>query len=719
MATEEKRYLNRELSWLEFNQRVLDEAADGEVPPLEQLKFLAITSSNLDEFYKVRVGGLQQLAHSGVAKRDPSGMTPSEQLSAIRERVAEMTRDQYGLFDSLMKLLAESRLTRVDHNNANPDQSRVLERLFSNEIYGVYTPMAVVDEAPFPRPTGGTMNLCVKLSVDPNRPFRDRPTDEPNDPAEPPSTEPQTRYAIIPFGTAGSRVITVPSDGGYSFILLEDAVRMFVERFFAGTPVVEVVAFRVTLDADLSVREDAASDLLGEMRGVLEARKESHCVRLEIEDNASEELVEFLQAGLRVDSADVLKIPGPLDLSAFFPVAEQRGFGHLRYPDWTSHPSPAIDPTRSIFETIADGDVLLYHPYESFSPVVRFIEEAAADPDVLAIKQTLYRTSRNSPIVAALALAAEAGKAVTAIVELKARFDEERNIARAEDLERAGVQVVYGVRGLKTHAKVCVVVRREPAGIRRYLHFGTGNYNEKTARIYSDASLLTCNDDLAADAISFFNAITGYSQPQQFRKLEAAPLGLRDRVRELIEAETHRARQGLKARIRVKLNAVVDPELIDALYEASTAGVKVDLNVRGVCCLRPGIPGLSENIRVVSIIDRYLEHARILQFHHGGDELFYISSADWMPRNLDRRVELLVPVERRTHRKRLSRILDLYFKENVKSRRLLSNGEYERVKSEGDPIRSQAILNDQAVERMRETEQARRTVFEPYRAAEN
>jgi polyphosphate kinase len=370
-----------------------------------------------------------------------------------------------------------------------------------------------------------------------------------------------------------------------------------------------------------------------------------------------------------------------------------------------------------LLDILAHQDVLLYHPYQSFDPVVRMIEEAAADPDVLAIKQILYRTSRNSPIVAALARAAQRGKYVTVIVELKARFDEARNIEWARNLEESGVQVIYGVKGLKTHAKTCVIVRREPHGVVRYVHFGTGNYNEITARIYSDASLLTSSEELGADAVAFFNAITGYSQPQRYRKIEAAPTGLRQRLLELIEAETHRKQQGQKAFIDAKINSLVDPELIQALYAASQAGVPIRLNVRGVCCLRPGVPGLSENISVSSIVDRFLEHARILHFHHGGDDLVFISSADWMPRNLDRRIELLVPVEDQAAKSRLISILGIYFEDSAKARALLADGTYKRVKpGRKKPRRSQELLYEDACRRVREAEQSRTTTFEPHRA---
>jgi polyphosphate kinase len=400
-------------------------------------------------------------------------------------------------------------------------------------------------------------------------------------------------------------------------------------------------------------------------------------------------------------------------------LTELSGFDSLKPEPWPPQPSVDIDPTVSMFDIIAQRDVLLCHPYDSFDPVVRLIDEAADDPDVLAIKQTLYRTSRNSPIVAALARAAQRGKYVTAIVELKARFDEARNIEGARLLEQADAQVIYGVKGLKTHAKICLIVRREPHGIQRYMHFGTGNYNESTARIYSDISLMTCNEDLGADATSFFNAITGYSQPRRYRKIEAAPTGLRDKLIDMIETETKRKQQGQKAHIVIKLNSLVDPQIIDTLYAASQAGVTVKLNIRGICCLRPGVPGLSENIEAISIIDRFLEHARIFYFYHGGDERVFISSADWMPRNLDRRIELLTPVEDTAARRRLINILDIYFRDTRKARRLLPDGGYQMIVSDTElTVSSQETLYRAARNAVRRTKQSQLTMFEPHRASE-
>ncbi|MEO1999671.1 MAG: polyphosphate kinase 1, partial [Planctomycetaceae bacterium] len=527
----------------------------------------------------------------------------------------------------------------------------------------------------------------------------------------------QPRFAVIPCGQIISRFVTLPSDGGYEYTLLEDVIHMHIEHFFWGETVVDCASFRILRDADMSVADDLASDLLSEIQDVLDARKHSACVRLEISDSASPSLLNYLTQSLGIESTDVYPSPGPLDLSAFMQLTELSGYEFLQYPDWPPAITPNYDPSHSIFDTISRQDLVLCHPYESFDPVVRFVEEAADDPDVLAIKQTLYRTSRNSPIVAALRRAAESGKYVTAIIELKARFDEARNIAWAKDLEQAGVQVVYGVKSLKTHAKICIVVRREPQGLQRYLHFGTGNYNEVTAQIYTDVSLMTCNPELGADAISFFNAVTGYSQPQQFLCLSAAPINLRDRLLEMIQVETECCRNGHPGRIKAKLNALVAPTLIEALYEASQAGVDIELNVRGICCLRPGVPGLSERIRVVSIVDRFLEHSRLVYFFHGGDERVFLSSSDWMPRNLDRRVELLVPVEDPDCRRRLIDILDTSLHDPMKSRERLADGRYQPPSpSNQQPNRSQQTLYTQAQLTQQRSTQRRRTVFEPHRA---
>lgn len=690
------RYFNREISWLEFNQRVLNEAYDAEIPLLERLKFLAITASNLDEFAAVRVGSLMLLVGQGGVRPDPSGLTPPEQLRLLRERIADFTNRQYQCFlGDLEPALTKAGLRRQVDADLTERQAKVVEELFDQEIFPIFSPMAVAPEAEFPLLANQTLNVCVRLS----------PDDAP-------------RFAVIPFGRGAKRFYTLPGDVGYSYILLEDVVRLFVSKFFPGEVVRECVSFRITRNADLEIREDHASDLMAEMQELLDARKESACVRLELSNEASPFVREFLRASLALAGDELIALPGPLDLSAFMRLTDSQGFDSLRYEPWPPRSNPRIDPAESMFETISQQDVLLYHPYESFEPVVRFLEEAADDPDVLAIKQTLYRTSARSPIVAALRRAAQNGKHVTVVVELKARFDEARNIEWARDLERADVQVIYGVKGLKTHAKICLIVRKEPQGIQRYVHFGTGNYNEITSKIYSDASLMTCDEELGADATVFFNALTGYSQPQRFRKIEAAPIGLREKLLEMIELEISQRRLDQKAIIFAKLNAVVDETIIEALYAASQAGVKIKLNVRGVCCLRPGVPGLSENIAVTSVVDRFLEHSRILYFYHGGDERMFISSADWMPRNLDRRVELLVPVEDPAAKQKLLSILKVHLQDNVKARRLMPDGTYERVKigSKSEKIRSQDELYQRVTEALQEARSASTMTFEPHRA---
>lgn len=743
----EPRFFNRELSWLEFNQRVLDEAGDESIPLLERLKFLAITASNLDEFTMVRVGSLQMLLAEGEMKPDPVGLTTAQQLKAIGERMHAFMTEQYRcLLVDLEPSLAKAGMRRLHANELNERQVEHVQMVFEQEVFPILTPLAVtspinaaesstpaVTEEPrsgksksrkkkdheakadapaessadpvadlglptFPPLINQSINLCVRLA--------------------PTGDSKNSRMAIVPFGRNRQRFITVPTESGFSYILLEDVVSMFLGRFFPGETIEESVAFRITRNADLELQEDQAFDLLSKMQEIVNARRQSSCVRLELADHASPQVSQFLQAAVNVSDPWVFAAPGPLDLAAFFRLTDSQGFESLRYESWPPKATPQIAPSESLFAAITRRDILLYHPYDSFDPVVRFVEEAADDPDVLAIKQTLYRTSAKSPIVAALKRAAQKGKYVTAVVELKARFDEQRNIEWARDLERADVQVIYGVKGLKTHAKICLIVRREAHGIQRYVHFGTGNYNEITSRIYSDASLMTCNEDLGADATAFFNAVTGYSQPQRFRQIEMAPIGLREKLLEMIEAEIDRKRHKQKALIVGKLNALVDERMIEALYAASQAGVRVRLNIRGVCCLRPGVPGLSENITVTSVIDRFLEHARILYFYHGGDERLFISSADWMPRNLDRRVELLVPVEDSTCRRNLISILKTTLADDVKARKLLPNGHYERVKA-ADPaeaVRSQEALYRRMGEAIDDASRAALVTFEPLRA---
>lgn len=701
MSLDPSHFINRELSWLEFNQRVLDQARYSKVPALERLKFLAITASNLDEFFMVRVGGLQLQQAQGIETPDPSGATVTQQLELIYDRVNTIIRDQYDCFlQSIEPALAEEGLERVSAAHANAPCTEAMHRFFEEEIYPVISAMDLDPDAPFPLLSNLGFYLCLRMASG--------------------DSESPHRFAFIPLGKAISRFITMPSEKGYSYALLEDVIAHHVDQYYPGKRIEECISIRVTRNADVSVREDSASDLILGMEEVLSSRRSADFVRLEIAQEVSETTLAFLKEKLGIDDRDVFRFPGPLDLSSMMYLTDIEGFPALRDSVWPPQRSPQIDPAQPMFQTIAEQDVMLCHPYESFEPVVRMIEEAAVDPDVLAIKQTLYRTSRKSPIVAALKRAAERGKYVTVVVELKARFDEARNMEWARELERSGVQVVYGVRGLKTHAKICIVVRREASGIVRYVHFGTGNYNEATARMYSDISYLTCDESLGKDASGFFNAITGYSQPQPYEKLESAPLGLRKKLVSLIDGETQRRQQGQKAYIAAKMNSLVDPEIIEALYRASRAGVVIRLNVRGICCLRPGVPGLSENISVVSIVDRFLEHARIIYFYHGGEDELFISSADWMPRSLDRRIELLTPIEDVACKRRLMEILDTYFRDNQNAWALQSDARYQRLEpAEGQPkIRAQKLLYQSAVEAVRVAEQAARNRFEPHRPAQ-
>ncbi|WP_437229220.1 polyphosphate kinase 1 [Planctomicrobium sp. SH661] len=701
--TQTTAYFDRELSWLEFNQRVLSEALNPKVPLLERLKFLAITSTNLDEFFRVRVGALSILVEAGVTRPAPSGLTPEQQLAAVRERIRNMVAAQYRCYlHELAPQLAEQGIQRLLPQQLNTMQKRMVKQIFDQEIFSILTPMAILPGGTFPMLPNQMLSVCLRLL----------PREDPEIPEMTGS-----RFAIIPFGRILPRFFSIPSEKGLSYMHLEDIIAMSIEEFFPGEDVEECVAMRITRNAEVEVQELTPHGLAWNMADVLRARTSADCIRLEVDDSASPEILEFLKQQLEVTDAEITRVPGPVDLGGFMELVGRRGFENLRDEPWPPVSPPDVPSEELMFDILADRDVLLFHPYESYEPVVRLIEEAAEDPDVIAIKQTLYRISRNSQIVKALLRAVENGKHVTVLLELKARFDEERNLKQARELEAMGAQVIYGVKGLKTHAKLCIIVRREPHGIQRYLHFGTGNYNEATARLYSDASLLTCDEDLGMDALAFFNAISGYSQPPySYRKLAAAPLRLRDTLKNLVEEETGRCRDGEEARIILKLNALTDTSLINCLYEASQAGVEILLNVRGICCLKPGVPGLSENIRVISVVDRFLEHARILYFHHGGDGKLFISSADWMTRNLDQRKELLVPVEAEHCRRSLMRVLETYFEDNTKSWILQSNGTYQPVPRDEEPdVRAQEKLYRMARETVRRQERRRRTVFEPHR----
>ena len=688
---------NREQSWLQFNHRVLGEALDESNVLLERVKFLAITASNLDEFFMVRVGGLNIRITQGNFKPDACQLTPQQQLDIISEQAHEMLTTQYACFNhSICPLLENEGIKRLKMDDVSQEQYQRLSDLFDQDLFSVISPLSVSNDGSLPLIGNQQLHLALRIRQDDERhPFR---------------------IAILPIDGPTPRFITISTEERHAFILVEDIVAEFCQNYFPHEEVVDYAAFRITRNADMRVQEEVAADLMEEMGHVLDERKVSECVRLEVAASCSPELLESLQRLFAVPLGFTFCCDGPLDLKAWFQIAEMRGFEDLQIKPWPSVAPPQIDPSINIFDQIKQNDIILHHPFHSFDPIIAFIETAATDPHVLAIKQTLYRTSRQSPIIDALVAAAENGKSVTVIIELKARFDEARNIVGALRLEQAGVHVIYGVRGFKTHAKTLIVIRRETQGICRYIHFGTGNYNEATARLYTDISLFTCDPVLGNDAVAFFNAVTGRTQPQRLDSLCMAPLGMRQRILDLITFETKQSRKGRESGITAKLNSLVDPQIIKALYKASQAGVKIDLNVRGVSCLQPNVDGQSENIRVVSIIDRFLEHSRVMHFVHAGEQRVFISSADWMPRNLDRRVEVLVPVHSQSCKDFLLDSLRSNMADNQNSHELQSTGNYQRISADGStPYRSQQFLYQQACDSVKQAQQAQSASFVPHR----
>lgn len=691
-------FINRELSWMEFNQRVLNEAMRDDLPLLERLKFLAISASNLDEFYQVRVGGLILMRRSRRNAADASGLTPTANLAAIRERMQEMMASQYALLkQTLFPALAEQGIRMLRPADLDPERAAHVSGVFEDSIFPLLTPLAVDQSEPTPALPALNLIVACRLSD---------------------SERGTNRHALIPIPDSLPRCITLPGDSSlnHDFLLVEDVIITHAAALFPGENVSAATSFRVTRNGDIAIQEEDAIDLAGEMEDVLTARRFADTVRLEIPHNAPRDLASMIRRLTGAGPNETLRPDGPLGIAAFMDLAFLAGFDHLRDEDWPGQNSPALIPGASMFETIAAGDVLLHHPYESFEPVLRLVEEAAEDPDVIAIKQVLYRTAKKSRIIDALIRAAENGKHVTALVELKARFDEARNLHRADELQRAGVQIVYGVKNLKTHAKICLVVRREDGRLRRYVHLGTGNYNESTARLYTDISYLTCKADYGNDASLFFNAVTGRSKLVKFQRLVPAPTAMKPRLLELITGEADRAKQGLPARITAKINSLQDPDIIKALYHASRAGVEIRLNVRGICCLKPGDAKFSKNIHVVSIVDRFLEHARLFHFHHGGDPQVFFASADWMTRNLDKRVELMIPVEEPALQRRLIRILDSFFKDNTQASLINPDGtsaKLPRLKGV-KAFRAQEFFYAEAKRAAKAREHERAMTFDPH-----
>lgn len=673
-------FINRHLSWLSFNERVLQEAENPSNPLMERLKFLSIVSSNMDEFFMVRVASLKDQVRAGLNKADSkTGMTTKEQLHCITVRAHELVQDQYKeLNESLLPALQAEGIVWMKSQEMNEEQQKYAHEYFHERVFPVLTPMAVDVSRPFPMLMNRTLNIAVTIEKRVN-------------------DLPHNLIAVVQVPAILPRYILLPCpEGKYPYILLEELISCFMSSLFVGRQITSVFPFRITRNADLPLNEEGVEDLLEEIEKELIKREMGSTVRLEIDKNMSQMVREFLKEGLELEDDDIYAVDGPLDLTFLARFSNQEPFAHLRYEPLYPQPAKDVLEEPDIFRAISKKDIMLHNPYESFDPVVQFIRSAAEDPSVLAIKQTLYRVSGDSPIVAALAEAAENGKQVMVLVELKARFDEENNIVWAKRLEESGCHVIYGFVGLKTHSKIAMVVRQEGDLLKRYVHLGTGNYNDTTARFYTDLSMFTCRKEVGDDASLFFNYLSGYSETPALKELIIAPSMLRDKYLALIENEILKSTPECPGRIIVKMNSLTDKEIIMALYRASQAGVKIDLIVRGICCLRPGIPGVSENIRVISIIGRFLEHSRIYYFANGGDEELFMSSADWMTRNLDRRVEILFPIRDPDLKERTKEILNIQLRDNVKARELLPDGTYRMVHSDGLPIESQMVFHQLA-----------------------
>ena len=653
-------YFNREISWLAFNRRVLEEALDANWPLLERLKFLCIFHSNLDEFFMIRVSGLHDQLAASVTERSADGLSTTEQLHAIGEIVRrDMELATKALSEDVLPKLAEKGVRILTWDAIEPERRKELTSYFENVVFPVLTPLAFDPAHPFPFVSNLSLSLAVELSE---------------------KEDGRTRFARVKVPPSLPRLVPVPPEGGpsFDFLMLENLVEAHLQQLFPGMKLRGASSFRVTRDADMEIREDDAADLLRSVAENVRRRRFGAAIHLEVDNRCPAAVRDLVRRHLELDPEDVYEIGGPLG------VSDLLALGRLDRPDLKDAPFLAaagsiFSKPGSSFEEIRKGDILLHHPYDSFDPVQRFLEDAATDPDVVAIKMTLYRTGTDSPIVAALARAAENGKQVAVLVELQARFDEEKNIAWAQALERAGVHVAYGVEGLKTHAKIALVVRREGSSMRRYVHLGTGNYNRLSATIYTDLGLFTARPEFGTDASELFNYLTGFSRRTRYKRLNVAPFSLHEKVLSLIDREAEKAKQGKPAGIIAKLNSLVDANLIRALYRASGAGVPITLAVRGICCLRPGVPGVSDRISVSSVVGRFLEHSRCFSFGVGEEEEIYISSADWMPRNFFRRVELLVPILDEEARKKIRQeVLEPIAKDNCRARDLQSDGSYLR-----------------------------------------
>lgn len=695
-------YRNRELSWIGFNERVLSEAKDKQIPLFERLKFLSITASNLDEFFMIRVASLKDMVHAGYTKPDIAGMTAKEQLEKISVKTHELVQEQYRTYNrSLLPALQGAGLCVVErHEKLTKKQAEYVDQYFEENVYPVLTPMAMDSARPFPLIRNKSLNIGALIRKKDAKKGKE-----------------ELEFATVQVPSVLPRIVDIPSEeeGMRTVILLEEIIERNIGKLYLSNEVVCAHQFRIMRNADLSIDEDDAADLLKEIQKQLKKRQWGEVIRLEFNEKMDKRLQKFLKTEFDIRDEDTFAVNGPIDLTFLMKLYGIDGFEKYKVPKHVPAQVPALMNGRSIFENIRRGDILLHHPYMTFDPVVDFVRQAAKDPDVLAIKQTLYRVSGNSPIIAALAQAAENGKQVCVLVELKARFDEENNIVWAKMLEKAGCHVIYGLLGLKTHSKITLVVRKEDSGIRRYVHLGTGNYNDSTAKMYTDCGLLTCDERIGQDATAVFNMLSGYSEPDSWNKLAVAPIWLRDRFLHLISMEEENAKKGNKARIIAKMNSLCDREIIAALYKASAAGVKIDLIVRGICCLKTGIPGISENITVRSIVGNFLEHSRIFYFYANGSEEIYMGSADWMPRNLDKRVEIIFPVEDEVLKEEVIHILDIQLRDNIKAHILQTDGSYKKEDRRGkEALNSQDYFCREAQERAKVPEESEETrVFIP------
>lgn len=696
-----KLYINRELSWLSFNERVLSEAVDKSNPLFERLKFLSITASNLDEFFMVRVASLIDMINADYRKLDIAGMTATEQLSAVLKNLHKFVDRQYEIYNNqLLPLLLDNGLKICEPSELGGKDADYVSRYFDEYVYPVLTPMAVDSSRPFPLIRNKSLNIGALLKKKEGKDGVD--------------------FATVQVPDVIPRIIEIPydeeKDEVRKIVLLEKVIQDNMDKLFLNYDILTTAPYRVGRNADLSIDEDEAEDLLKEIEKQIKLRQWGQAIRLEVNEGMDPKLLNLIAEDLGVEKNEIYTINGPLDLTFLMKMYKLEGFDHLKEHRYKAPAAvPEFNNDKDIFEVIRKGDVLMHHPYETFENVVKFVERAAVDPDVLAIKQTLYRVSGNSPIIAALAKAADNGKQVTVLVELKARFDEENNIVWAKMLEKAGCHVIYGLVGLKTHCKITLVVRREEDGIKRYVHLATGNYNDSTAKQYTDVGLFTCAPAFGEDATAVFNMLSGYSEPLGWNKLSIAPLWLKDRILDLIKREEEHALAGEPARIIAKMNSICHKDVIAALYRASNAGVKIDLIVRGICCLRAGVPGVSENITVRSIVGNFLEHSRIFYFENGGSPEYYASSADWMPRNLERRVEILFPIENDKLRKKIWHILDVELKDNKKAHIMDAEGKFRKITNDefGEDINSQLIFGLEATEKAKLPTTQNTRVFVP------